>query len=247
MTLCACAPKTRDCAVCPEMVHVDGGRFQMGSPPGDRQAYEQPVHEVTVGPFSMSRFEIRFDEWDACVADRGCQTGVHDHGWGRGAMPVYNVQWDDAQDYVRWLSRTSGGKHYRLPTEAEWEYAARAGSAARYAWGSEMEMGHAVCFSECGPEADQPAKGGTTAPNAFGLYDLHGNLWEWVQDCWHGNYEGAPVDGSAWESSKNVCEQRVIRGGSWNCLPFDVRSATRSSMPQTVRYNTVGIRVVRED
>lgn len=243
----ACAPETRsrDCPVCPEMVRLPGGSFRMGSPPGERQAAEQPVHEVTVKPFSISRYEIRFDEWDACVADQGCNDAdVYDHEWGRGAMPAINVDWSDAQDYARWLSRKSG-KRYRLPTEAEWEYAARAGSTARYAWGPEMEPGHAVCFSECGPEADQPAKVGTTLPNAFGLHDLHGNLWEWVQDCWHGDYTGAPADGSA--RDEPGCRSRVIRGGSWNCLPLDVRSAVRTGMEPSIRYNTVGMRMVRSD
>lgn len=215
----------------------------MGSPPGERQSAEQPVHEVTVASFAMSRYEIRFDEWDACVADRGCTGGEDiDQGWGRGAMPAFNVAWNDAQDYVRWLSRRSG-RRYRLPTEAEWEYAARAGSPERYAWGSEMKPGRAVCYSDCGPEADQPAQVGSAAPNAFGLHDLHGNVWEWVQDCWYENYEGAPIDGSAREGSG--CTDRVIRGGSWNCQPFDVRSATRSGRPSTIRYNTLGMRVVR--
>jgi formylglycine-generating enzyme required for sulfatase activity len=236
---------TRDCAACPQMVAVPGGSFSMGSPPGDRQATEQPVHDVSVRPFSMSRYEIRFDEWDACVKDRGCNgKDAIDQDWGRGAMPAFNVDWNDAQAYVRWLSRKSG-KRYRLPTEAEWEYAARAGSRERYSWGSEMQRGHAVCFSECGPEADQPSRVGTTTANAFGLHDLHGNLWEWVQDCWHATYDGAPRDGSAWEQAG--CTQRTIRGGSWNCTSFDVRSTVRGGMPHSIRYNTVGIRVVRDD
>lgn len=242
-----CAPDaaSRDCRACPQMVRVPGGTFRMGSLPAERQATEQPAHEVTVAGFSMSRYEIRFDEYDACVAGGGC-TGkdVIDQGWGRGAMPAFNVDWNDAQAYVRWLSRQSG-RRYRLPTEAEWEYAARAGSRERYAWGSEMEPGRAVCFSDCGPEADQPANVGSTHPNAFGLHDLHGNLWEWVQDCWHGDYTGAPADGSAREEPR--CTHRVIRGCSWNCLPFDLRSSVRSGMPHSVRYNTLGIRVVRHD
>ena len=248
LLLCARTPDpARDCAVCPEMVRLEGGTFRMGSPPGDRQASEQPAHDVTVRAFSISRYELRFDEWDACVADRVCDpTAAIDQDWGRGANPVFNVGWDDAQVYLGWLRRKSGGKHYRLATEAEWEYAARAGGTQRYAWGSEMEPGHAICFSECGPEADQPAKVGSTAPNAFGLYDLHGNLWEWVQDCWHETYDGAPIDGSARDDAPK-CEKRTIRGGSWNCLPFDVRSTTRAGMAYSIRYNTVGIRVVRDD
>lgn len=232
-----------DCRGCPEMVEIPAGTFRMGGLPGDRQAAEQPAHEVNVQAFAISRYEVTFGQWDRCVADGVCARGIIDQGWGRGAVPAFNVSWDDVQHYVRWLSKESGHR-YRLPTEAEWEYAARAGSAGRYAWGSEIEAGRAVCYSECGPEADRPAMGGTTAPNAWGLYDLHGNLWEWTQDCWHANFDGAPTDGSAWEGA-DKCEARTIRGGSWNSLPFDIRTSVRAAMAHDMQYNTVGFRVVR--
>src|SRR5262249_7834856 len=158
------------------------GRFKMGSPDDelDRSDSEGPQHAVTVAkPLAVSKFEVTFDDWDACTAAFACAQ-VPDH-WGRGQMPVINVSWEDAKAYVAWLSQVTG-KAYRLLSEAEWEYAARAGTTTRYSWGDDAVAGDANCDG-CGGgwKLQQTAPAGTFKPNAFGLHDMHGNVWEWVE------------------------------------------------------------------
>lgn len=233
----------KDCENCPEMVRIPGGRFQMGAETGDGNPDELPAHEVRVRPFSMSRYEISFDDWDACIHAGACAE-IWDQDWGRGRQPLINVGWDEAQTYVRWLSSKTG-KSYRLASEAEWEYAARAGSTTPYPWGEEVVPGLAICWSHCGTDADQPAPVGSTRPNAFGLYDMHGNVWEWVQDCSNPNYEGAPSDGSAWEEGD--CRSRMTRGGGWRNPSSDMRSTIRSAQPSNIHFTILGLRVVRAD
>ena len=238
------APGTafRDCTECPEMVVVPAGSFMMGS---DESSSEIPRHRVTIAkPFAVGKYEVTFAEWDACVAAGGC--GGHrpgDEGWGRGRWPVINVSWDDAKAYVRWLNRKTG-KQYRLPSEAEWEYAARAGTTTRYSWGDDIGRNRANCDG-CGSRWDneQTAPAGSFRANVFGLHDVHGNVWEWVEDCWSGNYLGAPADGSAWESGD--CSRRVLRGGSWDNRPWFLRSASRSGDGAGNRNDGSGFRVAR--
>jgi formylglycine-generating enzyme required for sulfatase activity len=236
----------RECAKdCPEMVLVPAGKFMMGSPKGQGGDYERPQHEVTFAKsFAVSKFEVTFDDWDACVAYGDCEPGVSDVGWGRGRQPVINVTWDDAKRYVAWLSRMTG-KTYRLLTEAEWEYAARAGTRTAYSWGDEIGEGNANCEG-CGSQWDakQTAPAGSFAANAFGLYDMHGNVFEWVEDCVHGNYSGAPEDGSAWTADGD-CNRRVLRGGSGYGDPDGLRSADRSGLTTVVRSYLLGFRVGR--
>ncbi len=168
-----------------------------------------------------------------------------DLGWGRGDRPVVHVSWQDAKTYVRWLSRKTG-KTYRLLSEAEWEYAARASSRTMFPWGNSMGSGYANCDG-CGSvwDDDMTAPVGSFAPNAFGLHDMHGNVYEWVEDCWHSNYVGAPSDGSAWTSG-GVCQIRILRGGSYDDTPTLVRSANRDGNLASDRYNLFsGIRVAR--
>ena len=249
----------KECDKCPEMVVVPAGSFTMGSPAREqgRDIDESPQHSVTVAkPFVVGRFAVTFDEWDACVADGGCN-GYHpqDLGWGRGRRPVINVSWDEATAYAAWLSRKTG-KVYRLLTEAEWEYAARAGSTTAYYWGDEIGKGNANCAPlaklECGSKwgNEQTAPVGSFAANAFGLYDMAGNVWQSVQDCYHDSYNGAPTDGSAWTTGncygtpdENL--QRVIRGGSWISGPLNLRSATRFRNTFNSRANILGFRVAR--
>ena len=233
----------RDCEVCPEMVVVPAGSFMMGSP---ENANEMPIHRVTIGePFAVGKYEVTFDEWDACVADGGCYGHrPDDEGWGRGNRPVTNVHWNHVQTYTMWLSEKTG-ELYRLLSEAEWEYAARAGSGTRkYSWGNEVGRNRANC-AECGSrwDAKQTAPVGSFAANAFGLYDMHGNVWEWVQDCWNATYAGAPADGSAWE--QGGCNHRVLRGGSWVSDPRNLRSAIRYWDTTGNRFDSVGFRVAR--
>jgi formylglycine-generating enzyme required for sulfatase activity len=241
----------RECAKdCPEMVVVPAGEFMMGSLPSEkgRRGSEGPQHKVTIArPMAVSKFEVTFADWDACVSGGGCpQEGrASDFGWGRGTRPVIFVSWDDAQHYVAWLSRMTG-KVYRLLTEAEWEYAARAGTTTAYSWGDEIGKGNANC-SACGSRWDnrQPAPVGSFAPNAFGLHDMHGNVSEWVEDCYHDNYSRAPTDGSPWTTGD--C-RRVVRGGSWSFprLPGELpRAAFRYWLPTIAPYNDLGFRVGR--
>ncbi|MDE0331906.1 MAG: SUMF1/EgtB/PvdO family nonheme iron enzyme [Nitrospinae bacterium] len=232
----------RDCPECPEMVPVPAGSFMMGS---NENIDEKPRHRVTISkPFAVARHEVTFAEWDACVAAGGC--GGHrpgDEGWGRGRRPVINVSWRDAKAYASWLSRKTG-KRYRLLSESEWEYAARAGTTTRYSWGDGIGQNRANCDG-CGSDWDnrQTAPIGSFKANPFGLHDVHGNVWEWVADCWNDNYAGAPTDASAWMSGD--CNSRVLRGGSWSFGPWVLRSATRLRLRTGLRNFKSGFRVAR--
>jgi formylglycine-generating enzyme required for sulfatase activity len=228
------------------MIVVQAGKFIMGSSESksDLDASERPQHEVTIAkPFAISKFEVTFEEWDACVAAAVCPR-VQDH-WGRGQMPVINVKWGDAKQYVGWLSRLMGND-YHLLTEAEWEYAARAGTTSRYSWGDDPGKDNANC-SSCGSQWDrkQSAPVGSFKSNALGLYDMHGNVWEWVEDSWHDNYDGAPTDGSAWLRGGDP-SYRVIRGGSWRNDAEFIRAAVRAKRNVNVQFDTLGFRVARK-
>ena len=236
----------RDCPECPEMVVIPAGEFMMGSPPSGDYRAESPVHRVTIAePFAAGVYEVTFDEWDACVDDGGCGGyRPHDYeGWGRGIRPVIGVSWEDARAYVDWLSRRTG-EDYRLLSEAEWEYAARAGTTTRYHWGDDIGRNRANCHAEmCGDRWEYTAPVGSFAANAFGLHDMHGNVWEWVGDCWNGSYADAPSDGSVWESGD--CGRRVLRGGSWNSNPRNLRAAYRYWDHIGDRRSDNGFRVAR--
>jgi formylglycine-generating enzyme required for sulfatase activity len=238
-----------DCAGCPQMVVIPAGEFTMGSPPSEQGAETQ--HRVTIAtPFAVSKFEITFDEWDVCVAEGGCGGHRPDHqGWGRGRRPVISVSWNDAKAYVDWLSRKTG-KTYRLLSEAEWEYAARAGTTTMFSFGdaiSPREANFDGSVDGSGPsdlnrQMTMPV--GSHAPNAFGLHDMHGNVSEWVEDCWHDDYTtGAPTDGSAWLEGN--CGGRVVRGGSWEDSEAELRSAARSGGYKDDQLHTDGLRVAR--
>ncbi len=238
----------RDCPVCPEMVVVPAGGFKMGSPPGERgrEASEGPRHIVRIPvPFAVGRYEVTFAEWDACVADGGCGGYLPmDWGWGRGDRPVVGVDWERTQDYIRWLSRKTG-MPYRLLTEAEWEYAARAGTGKAYSWGNAIGKGNANCDG-CGGNWDnqQTAPVGSFSPNRFGLHDMHGNVWEWVEDRWNPSYGGAPTDGSEWTTTGDP-NFRILRGGAWFNAPMYLRSAYRGHAIPTASANGGGFRVAR--
>lgn len=241
----------KECADCPEMVAVPAGEFMMGSPNDEkgRNGDEDPQHKVTIAqPFAVSRFEITSDELYACGLLGGCVWSAPDTGSDRGMRPVMNVSWDDAQQYVAWLSKRTG-KLYRLLSEAEWEYAARAGSVTGYSWGDEIGKSNANCIGCGSPWVGshwtkmQTAPVGSFAANAFGLHDMHGNVSEWTEDCYHEKYDGAPPDGSAWTAGD--CTSRVVRGGSWLNNPGDLRSANRSRLPANHRSDAVGFRVGR--
>ncbi|MBV8751938.1 MAG: SUMF1/EgtB/PvdO family nonheme iron enzyme [Hyphomicrobiales bacterium] len=236
----------KECAEdCPQMVVVPAGEFIMGSPASERGRVktEQPQHKVVLArPFAVAKFAVTFDDWDACVAYGNCDPRVNT-SFGRGRQPVVNVSWDDARDYAAWLSRMTG-KPYRLLSEAEFEYAARAGTRTAYPWGDAIGRNNANCEG-CGSRWDgaQPAPVGSFAANRFGLYDMHGNVWQWTEDCDHGNYQGAPEDGSAWIEGSDC--QRVIRGGSWESAPRLLRSALRYAAARDIRNGRLGFRVAR--
>ena len=191
----------RDCAECPLLVEVPSGTYEMGSPPTEegRDGDEGPQHTVTIGyRLAVGVYEVTFAEWDACVADGGCDGyRPSDEGWGRGARPVINVSWNDARAYVAWLSRKTG-RSYRLLSESEWEYVARAGTTTRYHTGDTIALSQANYANASG----QTVEVGSYAANVFGLHDVHGNVWEWTQDCRNSSYTGAPTDGSAWETGR---------------------------------------------
>ncbi|MBI1251044.1 MAG: SUMF1/EgtB/PvdO family nonheme iron enzyme [Alphaproteobacteria bacterium] len=225
----------QDCSDCPIMVRLTGGSFQMGSPDNERgrNPWEGPRHSVQIQAFAMAASEVTFAQWDACVADGGCRGYTPgDRGWGRGDRPALSVSWDDAQAYVQWLSRKSG-RAYRLPSESEWEYAARAGSDTAFPWGASYDRSRAIT--------------GQTQPfdrvwaNPFGLHAMGGNLREWVEDCYVNSYTGAPADGRPVTSGN--CAQRVVRDASWRSGPNEFRSANRARVSRNVRDSTIGFRV----
>jgi formylglycine-generating enzyme required for sulfatase activity len=243
----------KDCPECPEMVVVPAGSFTMGSPESEpqRSADEGPQRRVTIArPFAVGKFEVTFAEWDACVAAGGCNGHrPSDSNWGRGNRPVINVSWDDARAYVAWLSRKTG-KTYRLLSEAEWEYAARAGTTTPFSTGQRItteqanfDGNHTYNGSSKGQYRQRTLPVGSFAANAFGLHDMHGNVWEWTEDCWNANYSGAPTDGSARTSGE--CGRRVLRGGSWVDLPRFLRSADRYWITAENRIDVIGFRVAR--
>ena len=264
------APRFRDCESCPEMVVIPAGVFMMGSLASeeDRADDEGPVHRVTMGySLAVGVYEVTFEEWNACVRRGGCGGFEPYSNGGHWRRPVAGVSWEDAQAYVQWLSEETG-QRYRLLSEAEWEYVARAGTMTAGYWGDgeSEQCRHGNGFDRTGyaaygrlaPRFDLPRKPvdcsdgyGNTAPvgmyepNAFGLHDVLGNVWEWTQDCWNDSYAGAPDDGSAWLSGD--CATRVYRGGSWFGIPGAerLRSANRGAMTDALRRNYVGLRVAR--
>ena len=254
----------KDCPDCPELVVAPAGSFTMGSSEAEIEALnaqsgtklhpfnkEGPQHKVTISkPFAAGKFSVTFDEWDACVADGGCgRYSPPDQGWGRGRRPVINVNWDDAKAYVAWLSRKTG-KEYRLLSEAEREYVSRAGTTEPFWWGASISTGQANYNGS-------PYRGGSKGlyrrqtvpvdsfkPNPWGLYQVHGNVWEWVEDRWNYDYRGAPQDGSARTTGESGAY--VLRGGSWVNEPQYLRAASRSGFGMSVdRIDVIGFRVAR--
>src|SRR5215471_18014647 len=235
----------KECANgCPTMIVVPAGKFTMGSPESekDRSGDEGPQHEVTIAkPFAVGKPDVTFAEWDICVATGACPK-VPDKGWGRGDRPVIEVNWDDAKGYVTWLKRMTG-KDYRLLSEAEWEYAARAANPGRWSFGdNEAQLGDYAWFNRNSDVKTQPVA--KKKPNAFGLYDMHGNVWQWVEDPYHDSYAGAPSDGSVWDQGADA-NRRVVRGGSRGNIPRYLRSAVRDGYAALNRYNDLGFRVGR--
>ncbi len=238
--------KSDDTCIEPEMVEIPAGSFKMGS---NEDAKEQPVHKVNIAkPFSMAKYPVTFEQYALYVKANNLEL-PKDNGWGQGKRPVINVCWDDAQAYANWLSDKTG-KLYRLPSEAEWEYAARTNTTSEYYeyyWDEEENQAENYAwFDDNSKETHQV---GQKQPNAFGLYDMSGNVWEWLQDCWHDSYDNAPADGSPWlEQNGGDCSHRVLRGGSWSDELWFLRSATRSFNSRVLRgnYGVIGFRLAQD-
>jgi formylglycine-generating enzyme required for sulfatase activity/class 3 adenylate cyclase len=224
------APVVRE----PEMKTIRAGIFTMGS---NDDLTEKPTHQVTIKPFAMSQYPISVRDWNECAAAKACSFAAI----GKDDAPITNVSWSDAKQFVAWLAGATR-KAYRLPSEAEWEYAARGGTQTKYWWGDQLQSGMANC-KNCSDTAgsEQPMKVGSFKPNPFGLYDMGGGVDQWVEDCWHKNYQGAPTDGSAWVEGE--CPSHVIRSGSWKNDARYVRPSNRDSYDTNVRYPTHGFRV----
>jgi formylglycine-generating enzyme required for sulfatase activity len=241
----------QDCPECPEMLVAPAGEFAMGSPASEVDHAEGPQHKVTIPrSFAVARFAVTFDEWDACVAAGGCDGyRPSDNGWGRGQQPVINVDWHKAKAYVAWLSAVTG-KSYRLLTEAEREYVTRAGTITPFWWGSSISTSqanydgnHVYADGSKGEVRGRTLPADSFAPNPWGLYQVHGNVWEWVEECWHDTHEGAPGDGSARPGGD--CRFRVVRGGAVSERPKYLRSASRMAMAVGMATGSLGFRVAR--
>lgn len=243
-----------------QVIHAKGGSLQgCYSSYFDCEDDEKPVHQVNVKPFFMSATEVTFTQWDACVEAGGCKHKPNDEGWGRSQRPVVNVSWDDAQEYVKWLSKEKGHT-YRLPTEAEWEYAARAGSNTKYSFGNnKAELCRYANHADQSVDDDHPyrnescsdgigrktAKVGSYQPNQWGLYDMHGNVVEWTCSIRTKKYNGSEsncINASDASASKIYM---ILRGGSWSGMADHSRSAGRSSITPDYRDDSAGFRVVR--
>jgi formylglycine-generating enzyme required for sulfatase activity len=238
--ICAQHAAFRDCIDCPKVVRLPAGEFIMGSD-DERPTFGPAQQSEILRPFAISVSEITFYEFEACGAAGACRADVSDHGWGRGNRPVINVTWQDTVDYAAWLTRKTGHR-YRLPTEAEWEYAARGNTTTRYFWGDDPGEDLANCRG-CGSawSGVQSAPVGQFLPNAFGVLDMHGNVSEWVSDCWadrHGGIAGLLPDGS--------CPLRVTRGGDWYYVAALATSAARKPNAPNLSSYTIGFRVVRD-
>ena len=225
----------------PEMVVIPPGRFLMGSAKGEGSDDERPQHEVIIPqPFAMGRYPVTFADYDI-FAQENSSALPDDRGWGRDKRPVINVSWDDAAAYCQWLSQQTG-RNYCLPSEAQWEYAARAGTTTRYWWGDEAGNNRGN-FDGSGSQwsGKQTSPVDAFAANPFGLFDVHGNVWEWCLDNWHDNYKKAPTNGSAWITDEQV--PRALRGGSWVVDAGRARAAYRDSSDPDYRNYYVGFRV----
>jgi formylglycine-generating enzyme required for sulfatase activity/uncharacterized caspase-like protein len=231
----------RDCPACPEMLVLPAGTFTMGETRGDQS--EKPAHKVSIKrPFAIGKYEVTTGQWNECVKAGACSYKAAKAGPAEN-FPVRDISWNDAQEYVRWLSQITKQK-YRLPTEAEWEYSARANTQTRFWWGDKVGTGNANC-KDCGGKWDRsaPAEVDAYPPNPFGIYGANGGVWEWVNDCWHKSYKGAPTVGSSWD--KPDCRENVIRGGSWRNDATYIHSASRFKYDSNVRYLLNGFRVAK--
>jgi formylglycine-generating enzyme required for sulfatase activity len=232
------------------LINIPAGSFRMGDISGAGYSSEKPVHQVRLKGFKMMKHEVTFAQYDLYAESAG-KDKPDDEGWGRGKRPVINVSWNDATAYAQWLSQKTG-MTFRLPSESQWEYAVRAGTSTKYPWGNSASHDKANYGEDecCGGLATGSDRWVNTAPvgsfpaNQFGLKDMHGNVWEWIQDCWNDPYNGAPQDGSGWMSGG--CNVHVLRGGSWLSEPSHLRSANRYWNSPGGRLNDIGFRLIQD-
>jgi formylglycine-generating enzyme required for sulfatase activity len=229
----------------PDMISVPQGTFRQGEIPGENYSGEQPLRDIHIKKFAMGRFEVTFEEYDRFAISTG-RPLPGEEGWGRERHPVINISWKDAVDYAAWLARETGYRS-RLPTESEWEYASRnMGKGEIWAGTSEQEqLSTYAWFNTNSHGRTQPV--GTQQPNGLGLHDLSGNVWEWVQDCWHDDYQHAPTNGAAWlEANDGMCGTRVRRGGGWTNAPMSLRSSFRNGYSADSRSIQIGFRLAQD-
>ncbi|HBP88679.1 MAG TPA: formylglycine-generating enzyme family protein [Nitrospiraceae bacterium] len=229
----------------PEMVRVPGGTFRQGDVEGVGGSWRNPVRTVKVNAFFLGKHEVTFEEYDRFTIATG-RKFPHDNMWGRGRRPVVNVSWEDARDYAEWLSEHTV-QRYRLPTESEWEYAARNGEQEEI-WAGTSEQAQLMAYAVYnGNSGNRTAEVGGKQSNAIKIYDLTGNVWEWVEDCIHDTYKGAPTDGSAWlQGEGGDCRKHVLRGGSWYNAPENLRTSARDLNPPRRRNLDIGFRLARD-
>jgi formylglycine-generating enzyme required for sulfatase activity len=226
------------------MVPIAGGEYRRGDLTGRGFDDELPVRKVTIPPFRLSKYEVTFEQYDTFARAVG-KPLPGANGLGRGTQPVINVNWRDAQDFVEWLNMQTG-LHYRLPSESEWEYAARAGSSTVYPWGDTYDATLANGSGKSSTDLwNYTAPVGSFPPNAWGLYDMIGNVWEWTQDCYEANYADSPVDGRAATTELDCVP--VIRGGGWSNDPANLRSSDRSWHAPEYKYYFLGFRIARDE
>lgn len=245
MTLLGAASTVASIHVAPEMVTIPAGNFRQGNVHSEDYPNELPPHNVHIKKFAMGRFEVTFEEYDRFAIATGL-TLPRDEGWGRGNRPVINVSWEDAVNYAKWLSRETG-RRYRLPTEAEWEYAARNGGKDEIWAGTSAkeQLENFGWFNTNSTGRTQPV--GTKKSNGLALHDMSGNVWEWTQDCWHDDYHGAPTDGSVWlEANEGNCGMRLRRGGAWTNPPMSLRASSRNWYSADTRSILIGFRLAQD-
>ncbi len=243
--------KPKEQAIVGKMVDIPAGVYRMGDSVGDGSRDEKPVHVVNIKAFRLGAYEVTFDEYDvyaraidgigAVKNDHFVSTLPDDNGWGRGNRPVFNVSWDEAQGYITWLNKQTG-RRFRLPTESEWEYAARAGTVTNYPWGAKFasaQANGANSVKKTTPVGQYPA-------NQFGLFDMIGNVYEWVEDCYHDGYVGAPTDGSAWLENADCSGRRISRGGSWGSDVTNLRVSNHFAVNITSRNGSLGFRLAED-
>jgi formylglycine-generating enzyme required for sulfatase activity len=239
----------KECEACPEMIVVPAGQFTMGA--GENEVGstpdERPQHLVIFAKtFAVGRFAVTFDEWDACIAAKGCSYRPSDQNWGRGKQPVISIRWSDAKEYVEWLSRKTG-RLYRLLSEAEREYVTRAGTSTAYWWGDDfkaLQANSAYPINQQQPTTPRTVSVDSFVPNPWGFFQVHGNVYDWVEDCGSENYIDAPPDGAA-QLTRN-CEVHMLRGGAFSRRPETLRSAARLWSGNLNRMTYMSVRVARE-